>query len=238
MDIFQQVTDSLTSSFLESDPMDGDQLVSGIVDAFNALAASIGQASPQPPEAVPTLAAGEPSDPIPAAVEQPIAIAPPEPPPAAEVPASDAPIVEVPTDTPPVSDSADNVLTPSPEADEASTEESVADSAQGAADEPETVATTEPPEATEPSQSETPTAGVATQPDATSVMLQVRLRVVQSLRQLVKVFDSGSSTTTVSQSFYRASADLSLRYGSLTSAAGQAPDALAALPTSTIDAEA
>jgi hypothetical protein len=43
-------------------------------------------------------------------------------------------------------------------------------------------------------------------------MLSVRLKVVQSLTNLVGVFDNGSSSGMISQSAFRATAQLSARY--------------------------
>ena len=49
LDLFQQVVDATTSAFLDSDPLDGDGLIAGLVDAFNELSASIDSMFLSPP---------------------------------------------------------------------------------------------------------------------------------------------------------------------------------------------
>ena len=48
IDLFQQVIDATTSAFLDSDPLDGDNLIAGLVEAFNGLSAAIDSMFPSP----------------------------------------------------------------------------------------------------------------------------------------------------------------------------------------------
>jgi hypothetical protein len=56
--------------------------------------------------------------------------------------------------------------------------------------------------------------GQPSQPSVGSVMLTLRLRVIQSLRSLVEAFDSDSRSLLVSQSTLSMSAQLAARYSS------------------------
>ncbi len=56
IDLFQQVIGATTSAFLDSDPLDGDNLIAGLVEAFNGLSAAIDSmflSPPTDPEAAP-----------------------------------------------------------------------------------------------------------------------------------------------------------------------------------------
>jgi hypothetical protein len=61
--LFQEVSNTATSLFLEGDPLDGDGLITGLVDAFNGLSESIstmlGLPAPDDPNAVPSGEAAE-----------------------------------------------------------------------------------------------------------------------------------------------------------------------------------
>lgn len=57
LDLFHQVTDTATSLFLNSDPLDGDSLITGVAEAFNGLSESLTalfQPSSETPTAVPS----------------------------------------------------------------------------------------------------------------------------------------------------------------------------------------
>ena len=59
LDLFQQVVDATTSAFLDSDPLDGDGLITGLVEAFNQLSASIDSMFLPPPAALETVPSSE-----------------------------------------------------------------------------------------------------------------------------------------------------------------------------------
>ena len=71
---------------------------------------------------------------------------------------------------------------------------------------------TGPPEAASAGQEVAPATNQPATTLVSSVMMRVRLQVIQSLSSLVDAFDSDSSSRQVSQSIFRASAQLSARY--------------------------
>lgn len=189
LELFQQVTEAATSAFLGSDPLDGDSLISGLVGAFNGLAETMDGLF------LPALSASEvetPSQPDPI-LEPPVAEpAPVETAPPAERPPQDSLSPGDPVETTPVENAGQS-------------ESPVSETATPPVDgEPEAIE----PEIVEPAPREPAV------PSARSVMLKLRLQVVQSLNSLVQEFGSGSSGLFVSHSSLRASAQLALRYDS------------------------
>lgn len=205
LDLFRQAMDTATSLFLDSEPVDGDGLIAGAVEAFNGLSDSIG-ALFEPPAETPSLSSPE-------AAELP------------EPPATDSTeVAPAPSEqgeaTPPV-DAEPEPLPESlpPTAAEVSEPEAapVEDAGQAEAVAPETAVvpeTGEPSEAGQPSEAgdvqntePTPTRSLVG-----AAMFRVRLHVMASLRDLVGVFDSASSGQQTSQSQFRVSAQFIARY--------------------------
>ena len=188
LEMFQQLTDAATSSFLSGEPLDGDQLIQGLVAAFNELAGTIQPGGLPAPVQPVALTSGDvvapPTDPIealplPAVASKPVTVTEP-----AESTGSAAPpaVEEAPSDVLPE------------EAVEASTAEnealpSLEQSGSAAATPQEQGVSAESPHQL-----------------VNSVMAKVRLRVVQSLTQLVGDFNSEATNLQLTQSTLRVSA--------------------------------
>ncbi|MHB8972431.1 MAG: hypothetical protein ACYC4N_18480, partial [Pirellulaceae bacterium] len=203
VDLFQQIIDVTTSAFQESNPLDGDSLIAGLVQAFNELSATIDSlfqspsADPAtvPPEEVVALLENAPADPSEVLTAEPAqsAVTPPA---ESESPATTA---ELSPDTAPSSGSESELV-------------EAASSGETPAITNDVIPVTGPPDAAGADQE---VAAAANQPTTTlvgSVMMRVRLQVIQSLKSLVDTFDTSSSSRQVSQSIFRASAQLSVRY--------------------------
>lgn len=183
LDLFQQVTDAARSLFQASDPLDGDSLITSLVDAFNELADSLSSAF------LPTPADSTPTDDATTAAELPAPVdtsTPTEPAPVViDVPVVDVPqpeIAAVEPETVPAEDAAPEESTPQETTSQ--TEDTTSDTTAEA----------------ESSQDATAPATTApTQSLASTVILRVRLQVIQSLRNLTSVFD-GSDTEAPSSS--------------------------------------
>jgi hypothetical protein len=205
VDLFQQVTSAAASLFLDSDPLDGDSLIGRLVDAFNQFSGSLNSQSlpsPQVPVAVTSGDVGEvlgqaPADPLDVAA------------------AGAAPIESV----PPVVVESEPVSGPAQQnTGELSGPENVPIQNVGQKE----ASAIENTVAPEDDASENPGAGhdveaaasQPSQPSVGSVMLTLRLRVIQSLRSLVEAFDSDSRSLLVSQSTLSMSAQLAARYSS------------------------
>jgi hypothetical protein len=202
MDLFRQTTDAVTSAFLNSDPLDGDSLISGLVDAFNGLADSIGSIF-SPPQTTPAVVpvenvgadapqlAADPHDAL-AAVSDLLNPVPPadvESEPASGSPGQDA----VQSDTP---------ATPS-------VQEQVQEALP--AQENGQVQQSNEPGGTTSSPAVQPTGNGQSHATARSVMIRARLQMVQSLKSLIGVFDSADPSA-AQQSSLKASAQVSARY--------------------------
>lgn len=203
LDLFHQVTDTATSLFLNSDPLDGDSLITGVAEAFNGLSESLTalfQPSSETPTAVPSTEAPElleppvadPAEVVPAQLEQSEAGSP--------VVIDPEPLLEM-------------LLPATAEASEpeAAPVEDVAQE-ETAAPEAEVLPEADAPTEAGEVQNTEPAANEPTQPLVREAMFRVRLRVMESLRSLVGVFDSDSSRQQVSQSMLRVSAQFSARY--------------------------
>lgn len=194
LDLFQQVIGATASAFLDSDPLDGDSLIAGLVEAFNGLAAAIGSMSlsrptdpatlPQPtvdPSAVPA------AEPAPTIVSLPVGTEPAtawQVPPQGEVPSDPLSAEPVETavqeETPVVTN---DVLLPS-----------------------------DLPEAAHADQQVAPATSRQSVTRVESVMMRVRLQMMQSLSSVVEAFDPEPSSLHVSRSMFRASTQLSTLY--------------------------
>ncbi len=201
LELFQKVTDKATSLFLENNPLDGDQLIAGIVEAFNELAGSISgtplpiTADPQPAPAADLIepvayVAADPAQPV---AVQPIPVEPLPPVILTSEPASEASPQDV--ASPATNDLAANV-----EPSETLVSENSPVAAQA---EPEVAAQTDTAQ---------PAADEQVRSSSNSVLLKLRFQVIQSLTHLVGEFDSGSSSLLFSQSIFKASANLVARY--------------------------
>ncbi len=219
LDLFQQVADTVTSAFLESNPLDGDPLITGIVDAFNTLAASIGATSPSLPAVPPEIPAGDQ-----VALLAPAAVPPTEVP-AAPTTADNGPPVNVAAEPPAVVPPLDTAPSTLPAADAVDNTDDAhqvgtpvsADTTSAEATSTDTVpAGSGEVEGSNTDQSLAPTTNEPRHLSASSVLLSVRVKVIQSLTSLVGVFGSDSSSTTVSQSVFQASAQLFARYSFVT----------------------
>lgn len=169
LELFQQVTETATSLFQASSPMDGDSLVTGLVDAFNELSESITSAL-LPASEEPALA-GEVIDVPPPVTVEPTEVAPSTP----DVPAADLPVmVDVPlaeTTSETTSTSTEPASIEPEAAENAATEEPPVQAEEATPDaEPATDTSSEP--------TTTPVSTVAPQLLATTVMLRVRLQMV------------------------------------------------------------
>lgn len=235
LDLFRQVTDAATSAFLDSEALDGDRLITGMVEAFNGLSEAISSIFVPPastPETLPSADTGGALEPPPVTPDD---VLPPEPAPIeteSPVDVDPTPVPDAPSETPqdvaqpdvPEGEIAENVG----EGDTPAVE----DGSQGDAPVVEDIATPEtgeqgeaveggnvgpvPDESTIPDPITEPTTEpTTTEPSrqfAGSVMFKLRLQVIQSLNSLVGVFDSGSSDQPTSHSVLRASAQFSARY--------------------------
>ncbi len=210
--LFQEATDSLSSTFAASNPLDGDSLIAGLVGAFNALATSATESSPQELPASQQIPAEQPAD---ASVESSVETAA-LPANSASLPSVSAtqpetalPTAEIPEFPLPASDAVqpatagESTVT----ADSASTDSSVAENE--VASEGGSQPNFEPPSSTQGSDA-APALSVR------SVMLQVRMKVVESLTHLVADFDSPNGHLSASRSIYRASINLAAHYSSVT----------------------
>lgn len=136
LDLFQQVVGATTSAFLGSDPLDGDSLIAGIVDAFNGLTASIDSLFPPPATDLTAVPTGNGAELLAQATADPSAVLA-----SASLPAETTQVV----------------------------------------------------------------------PDE-SVMMRVRLRVIQSLSSIVDAFDADSSGQQAFRSMVKASAEITARF--------------------------
>jgi len=171
LEAFQQVTDAAASLFLESNPLDGDSLITGMVDAFNELSEAIRSAF------LPSADAGEAASSL-----------------------------EAPTLPAPPATTAPRVVAAEPVVDTATTPPATSTS-----NEPAVTEIAAPPETGE-SQGITPATTEPSQTVVGSVMLRLRVQVVESLRSLVDAFDADSSDQSTSRSALRISAQYSARY--------------------------
>ncbi len=205
LDFFQQVTTAATSSFLNGNPLDGDKLITELVDAFNELTGTIDMAVPPTADNLPEAAPAEIVESIAEPVVEPLV-----------APLADAPVSEP---AAPIADSTESpVIVPLPDvapvSDSGSTEPLVS-SEPGVASEPvasEPVAAfdadgenTEVAQPVEPADLQSPVS-------VASVKLRMRFSFVQSLTEITRAFDSDSSTLLVTQSAFRASIQIAARY--------------------------
>jgi hypothetical protein len=203
IDLFQQIVDATTSAFLDSDPLDGDSLIAGLVEAFNELSAAIDSMFVSPPADSETASPGE----VVALLEN-AATNPSEVFAAAPTQTEEYPPIDVESASPSVVPPPSIVPSNGPETElldvvglgepSALTNDILpVASEQEAASEGQEVA----PATNEPSES-----------FVGSVMTRVRLQMIESLRSLVDAFDSDSSGRQVSRSVFGASAQISARY--------------------------
>jgi len=209
LDLFRQAMETATSLFLGSDPVDGDSLIAGAVEAFNGLSDSIG-ALFAPPAKIPTsLPSPEAAELLEPPVTAPTKVVPAPPEQGEATPPADAEREPLPETLPPaMAEVSEPETTPAEEVgqEEAATPETVVLPVAG-----------EPTEAGQPSeagdvQNTEPAPAGSTRSLVGSAMFRVRLRVMESLRDLVGVFDFDSSRLQVSQSVFLASAQFTARY--------------------------
>jgi hypothetical protein len=189
--LFQEVTDTATSLFLNSDPADGDSLITDVVDAFNSLAESIRSIflpTPADGSTEPSTDAGGTLPDVPPPTTDPAATLPAEP----VGPEAGEPL-DAGSGTSPEAASPEAAPTggTEPPADNAAPAET--EGQADGADSPDVSSTPQP------------------QTFVRSVMLRVRLRVIDSLRNLTDVFDGDSSSRPTSHSMLRLSAQYSAR---------------------------
>lgn len=204
---FNQVSDALTALFLDSDPLNGDSLITGLVGAFNSLAESLGAAFLEPTaerDAVPAgddvglieQVASNPADVIPVASNSSEVVAP------ATVESEPLPVEPLPASA--LSAGPGNEVAVDPSAGDRQEATSVTEgevpaeaNTRGEAGESQDVDLV----GRDPSQT-----------SARSAVLQLRLRVMQSLSSLVNVFDESSSHQQVTYSTFAVSARFAARY--------------------------
>ena len=203
IDLFYQVTDAAASLFLDSNPLDGDALIAGLVEAFNGLSESLNSIflpPPADPEGVTSAdvvelleqVAVDPGEVLVAEPDQIEAVPPGS---VESEPLSGAPPQDIGQSSGPENELAENV-----------------GQRENSALENEVL-----PEASEqkgPSEGQEvePATIEKSQPFVGSVMFRLRLQVIQSLTDLIGVFDSDSPSLLASQSIFRASAQFAARY--------------------------
>ncbi len=193
LEMFQQITDAATSSFLNGEPLDGDQLIQDLVGAFNELAETIQpQDLPAPAQAV-ALTSGE----IVNQAAAPIAGLPLAP------QLNEAAISTEPVETAVLADAP--VVEPS-ELDESRLDTPPEEALAASTPENQPLATVAEQDSSTATPQEQAVGAESPNQLVSSVMAKVRLRVVQSLTQLVGDFNSESSILQLTQSTLRVSA--------------------------------
>ncbi len=195
LELFQQMTDAATSVFLGGDPLDGDSLIAGLVEAFNELTGTMDTTA---------IPAGDLPESLPHDVVEQIA----------------GPVLEQPgytTSVPAVVGAAE----PAVETDDSEISLLEHEAALDSSGESDEVAYIEPVEFEDVEQgtSSEDEAGegeeiepTASQQTYASVKMKMRVQFIQSLTRIVGAFDSDSSAITVSQSAFRASFQVAARY--------------------------
>jgi len=196
LDLFQQATEAAASLFTDSNPLDGDGLVAGLVNAFNGLADLIDSIFRPASETPQELPPGEAVQSLKPPAANPVEVRAAEP-----APVQTAPVIDDQSETASAAASQEIVQ---PEAAEIQLVENVTEEATAA---PDTEALPAPAQ----DQAAEPAVGQSSQSAVLSAMYRVRLQVIQSLTNLTGVLDPDSSLL-VSQSILRASAHLSARY--------------------------
>lgn len=203
IDLFQQIIGATTSAFLDSDPLDGDSLIAGLVEAFNELSAAMDSMFLSPPAEPETVPSGEVIALLDNAASHPSEMLAAEP-----AQTEGTPAVDVESASPSAEPSQDTAPSNGSETSLAE----VVSPGETPAPTHDAIPVTGPPEAASTSQAVAPATSQSSTTLVSSVMMRVRLQVIQSLRSLVDVFDSDSPSRQVSQSIFRASAQLSARY--------------------------
>ncbi len=214
-ELFQQVTDAATSQFLEGAqngaengaPLDGDQLIGALVDAFNALTGTIDPALEPAVANLPDVSSGEVVEPI----ETPEIDASEERLTGSTIPESGAaiasvvasPVESLGQDVAPVQDPIPDREDPNGVGNE-SVEVSALEPAVGG----ELVAVDE----SDGAQSIAPSTAQQASMSVASIKLRMRFQFIQSLTSIVGDFGSDSSSLLVSQSALRLSVDMAARY--------------------------
>jgi hypothetical protein len=202
--LFNQVADTAVALFLESDPLDGDALIAGLVDAFNGLSESIASlfnsGSAEDPKAV---SSGEAAELLGQVAAHPGELL------AAETDQIEAvPPANVDSGPPPEEPSQDTVSSTDPEN---GLVESV-EEGQPPASQKEVLPEADEQQGPNQAQEVQRPTNEQPRPSVGSVMFKLRFRVIQSLTSLIGVFDPESPSVLASQSVFRASAQLAARY--------------------------
>lgn len=204
IDLFYQVADAAAALFFESDPLDGDGLIAGLVDAFNGLSESISSIFLPPSADDPEpMSSGEVMG-----VLQQVASDPGEVLTVAPNQIEAVPLTNV--ESEPLSGGR-----PQDIAQSSGPENELVDRvAEGDASGSDKVVLPEggEMEGPSPAQEIQPATSEQSQRFVNSVMFRLRLQVIQSLTSLVGVFDSDSPSVMATQSIFRASAQLAARY--------------------------
>lgn len=226
--LFQQATEAVTSAFLESDPLDGDGLITGMVEAFNGLSEAVDaifRPAPSGPETLPPAETPSTPETLPPAETGEL----PEQAPTAPAPVESGDVVAAEpesSETNPPAEVETSPVAELPSQETLPTGETPSDPVEnvGQTDSPAVEIETLPTAGEVPVV--TPTTSEPAGPVARSVMVKLRMQVMQSLRSLVGEFDSGSSRLLVAQSSLRASAQFSVRYNTpgLTTNGTSTPD--------------
>ncbi|MHB8861453.1 MAG: hypothetical protein ACYC6N_03540 [Pirellulaceae bacterium] len=200
LDLFQQVVGATTSAFLDSDPKDGDSLIGGLVDAFNGWATAMDTTFLAPPADGEPVSSGEVTQLLTEGVADP----------------NDDPAIEslpaAATSTEPVDGTpmAEVLLQDADGPDHEVME--AADQAAASAVTNGVLAGGDEPVAASESQEVAAAADQHSTSAVSSVMMRVRLQVIQSLSSLVETFDSDASRLQISRSVFRASAQITTHH--------------------------
>jgi len=188
---------------LDSDPLDGDGLIAGLVEAFNGLSESLNSIFLSPPADPEAVSSGEvvelleqvASDPGEVLTAEPDQIEAVPPVNVEFEPLSGAPPQDIGQPSGPENERAENV-------------------GQGETSALENGVLPEAREQEGPNEGQDvePATNEQSQPFVGSVMFRLRLQVIQSLTSLVGVFDSDLPSLLASQSIFRASAQFAARY--------------------------
>lgn len=204
LDLFNEVTNAVTSAFMENDSLDGDRLVTGLVDAFNGLSESVNSLflpSLPAPETAPSSGAGE-------------LLVEPDPLESDEVVAAEPEQLEA--NPPAEADAPLEMAEPATEAESQLVEnlDPLDASAEARASTPESeVVEDEAVDSTPVAPAPVESAPAApSQTVGSSLLLKLRLQVIQSLNSLVSEFNTETSSLTATQSSFRVSAKFSANY--------------------------